>query len=143
MKIKKELVQMYSFEVVNNSLLWSFFMKCFWLRPCAYLGGWKWIISKRAHGISKILFILGSNKCLACLERIKSYTWSFGHSNPDPSSVSSQNWVFRPYLKKSFTLTVKAKWAILQEKKAMQFLVKRQWPNIKIFVQKLRGRFSF
>ena len=31
MKIK------YSFEVVNYSLLWSLFMKCFWLCPCAYL----------------------------------------------------------------------------------------------------------
>ena len=83
MKIKKFLVQMYSFEVVNNSLLWSFFMKCFWLRPCAYLGGWKWI----THTSSKILFILRSNKFLACLERVRSYAWSFGHSDPDPSIV--------------------------------------------------------
>ena len=53
--------QMYSFEVVNKS--------------------------KMAYAISKILFILGSNKILACLERVRSYAWSFGHSAPDPSSV--------------------------------------------------------
>ena len=46
------------------------------------------IISKRAHAISKIIFILGSKKFLACLERVISYTWSFSHSDPDPSSVS-------------------------------------------------------
>ena len=58
-------------------------------------------------------------------------------------SVHSQNWVFCPYVKKSFALTIKAKCAILQEKKAMQFLDKRQWPKFQIFVQKLRGCFSF
>ena len=45
------------------------------------------LISKRAHAISKIIFILGSNKFLACLEHFRSYAWSFGHSDPDPSSV--------------------------------------------------------
>ena len=55
--------QMYSFEVVNKS--------------------------KMAHAISKILFILGSNKILACLEHIRSYAWSFDHSDPDLSSVSN------------------------------------------------------
>jgi hypothetical protein len=39
MKIKKILGQMYSFDVVNNSPLWFFFIKCLWLRPCAYLCG--------------------------------------------------------------------------------------------------------
>ena len=37
--------------------------------------------------ISKILFILASYIFLACLECVKSYTWSFGHSDPDPKSV--------------------------------------------------------
>ena len=45
------------------------------------------IISKRAHVRSKIIFILRSNKFLACLERVRSYAWSFGHSDPEPSSV--------------------------------------------------------
>ena len=31
--------------------------------------------------------ILESNKFLACLEHIKSYARSFGHSDPDQSSV--------------------------------------------------------
>ena len=35
----------------------------------------------------KIYFILGSHKFLAFLERIRSYAWYFGHSDPDPSSV--------------------------------------------------------
>ena len=39
------------------------------------------MISKRAQTISKILFILGSKKFLACLEHVKSYAWSFSHSN--------------------------------------------------------------
>ena len=37
--------------------------------------------------ISKILFILGSYKFLAYLEHIRSYAWSFGHSDPDKGSV--------------------------------------------------------
>ena len=45
------------------------------------------IISKRAHAISKIVFILGLKKFLACLERVRGYAWSFSHSDPDPSSV--------------------------------------------------------
>jgi hypothetical protein len=50
----------------------------------------KWInriISKRAHAISKILFILESYKFLAYLECIRSYAWSKGHSDLDPSRV--------------------------------------------------------
>ena len=52
--------------------------------------------------ISKILFILGSYKFLAYLECIRSYAWSFGHSDPDLSSVMvleiEQGWFF--YLSK-------------------------------------------
>ena len=43
------------------------------------------IISKSAHGISK----MGMNKFLAYLECIRSYAWSFGHSDSDLSSVSA------------------------------------------------------
>ena len=39
MKIKNSLDQMYSFDVVNNSPLHKIFIKCFWLRPSAYLSG--------------------------------------------------------------------------------------------------------
>ena len=46
------------------------------------------IISKLACVISKILFILGSYKFLAYLECIRSYAWSFGYSDPDPSNVA-------------------------------------------------------
>ena len=66
----------------------------------------KWIyrvISKLAHAISKILFILGSYKFLAYLECIKIYAWSFGHSDPDLSSVYMQ--YGRSYLKKNVNLT--------------------------------------
>ena len=37
MKIKKFGGQMYAFEVVNNSPLYKFFIKCFWLPPSDYL----------------------------------------------------------------------------------------------------------
>ena len=47
-------------------------------------------ISKRAHAISKIIFILGSNKFLVGLELVRSYAWSFGHSDEDLSSVKGQ-----------------------------------------------------
>ena len=51
----------------------------------------RWIkvdkISKKVQVISKIIFILGSNKFLAYLECLRSYAWSFGHLAPDPSSV--------------------------------------------------------
>ena len=67
MKIKKNLGQIDSFDVVH----YNFFQKEA-LAPSmclfTYLGRQKWmnrIISKRAHAISKILFILGSNKFLA------------------------------------------------------------------------------
>ena len=33
-----------------------------------------------------------SNKFLACLELIRIYAWSFGHSDPDPSSVQSSDY---------------------------------------------------
>ena len=46
------------------------------------------VISKTAQAISKIIFILGSKKFLALLERVRSYAWSFSHSDPDPSSVN-------------------------------------------------------
>ena len=45
------------------------------------------IISKSIHAISKILFILGLYKFLACLERISRNGLSFGHSGWHPSSV--------------------------------------------------------
>ena len=45
-----------------------------------------WIILKSACAISKILFNLGS-----C---IRSYAWSFGHSDPDLSSVYLKNTIF-------------------------------------------------
>ena len=48
-----------------------------------------------AHAISKIIFILGSNKFVACLEHIRSYAWSFGHSDPDPSSVQAHHQAVR------------------------------------------------
>ena len=35
------------------------------------------LISQRAHTFSKIIFILGSKKFLACLESVKCYAWSF------------------------------------------------------------------
>ena len=44
------------------------------------------IISKSARVIPKILFILGLSKFLAYLECIRSYAWSFGHSDPDLST---------------------------------------------------------
>ena len=50
----------------------------------------KWInriISKLANAISKFLFLLGSYKFLAYLECIRSYAWSFGHSDLNLSSV--------------------------------------------------------
>ena len=40
-----------------------------------------------ARAISKILFILGLYNFLACLECVRSYAWSKGHSDPDLSSV--------------------------------------------------------
>ena len=58
------------------------------------------IISKRAHAISKILFILGSYKFLAYLECIRSYAWSKGHSDPDPSSVTTTSLRFKLEKKK-------------------------------------------
>ena len=67
-----------------------FFIKCHWLCPCAYLCGQKWInriFSKLARGISKILFFLESYNFLACLECVRSYAWSKGHSDPDLCSV--------------------------------------------------------
>ena len=90
MKFKNILGQMHSLEVVNDTI---FFIKCFWLRPSAYLSGKKWInriISKSACAISKILFILGSYKFLAYLKPIRSYAWSNGHSDPDLSSVNTR-----------------------------------------------------
>ena len=42
-----------------------------------------------ARAISKILFILGSYNFLAYLECFRSYAWSKGHSDPDLSSVYS------------------------------------------------------
>ena len=53
----------------------------------------KWInriISKSARAISNFQFILGSYKFLAYLACIRSYAWSFGHSDPDLSSVSKE-----------------------------------------------------
>ena len=50
----------------------------------------KWInriISKSVHMISKIIFILGLYKFLACLECISRNGLSFGHSYWHPSSV--------------------------------------------------------
>jgi hypothetical protein len=38
--------------------------------------------------LKKNIYILGSYKFLAYLECIRSYAWSFGHSDPDLSSVS-------------------------------------------------------
>ena len=78
---------------LNGQKIW----RNFWLVP-GMLGSYsiqknfflKWInriISKRAHRISKIIFILRWNKFLAFLECVRSYAWSFGHSAPDPSSV--------------------------------------------------------
>ena len=51
--------------------------------------------------ISKTLFILGSYKFLAYLECIRSYAWSFGHSDPDLSSVLNEWQRFHFNLKKS------------------------------------------
>ena len=47
------------------------------------------IISKSAHAILRILFILGLYNFLAYLECVISYAWSKGHSDPDLSSVTS------------------------------------------------------
>ena len=63
-------------------------------RPCC--------ISKRAHEISKILFSLGLKKFLACLECVKSYAWSFSHSDPDPSSVSLLPPTYNSIIEKTF-----------------------------------------
>ena len=56
--------------------------------PSKCLFKWiKRIISKSVHAISKILFILGSYKFLACLECISKNGLSFGYSNWHPSNV--------------------------------------------------------
>ena len=46
------------------------------------------IISKLAHVVSKIILILELYEFLTLQ---LSYTWSFGHSDPDLSSVSGVN----------------------------------------------------
>ena len=49
------------------------------------------IISKLARAISKIIFILELYKLLAYMECIRSYAWSFGHSDPYLSSVNMES----------------------------------------------------
>ena len=75
------LVIFVAFKLLMSSwwLQWEA-MKHLFCLICSFCSG-----SSRA--ISKIIFILGSYKFLAYLECIKSYTWSFGHSDPDLSSV--------------------------------------------------------
>ena len=91
MKIKIFLCQMYSFEVVNNMQSFVKFVCEVLLAPSMCLFRWiNRIISKRAHTISKILFILGSKKFLACLKLVRSYAWSFSHSREPFRSRSKQ-----------------------------------------------------
>ena len=46
---------------------------------------------KSAPAIPKILFILGAYNFIAYMECIRSYAWSFGHSDPELSSAL--NWL--------------------------------------------------
>jgi len=61
------------------------------LAPSKCFFGWikvdKWDCLKLARVVSGILFVLGSCGFLACLELIRGCAWSFGHSDPDLSSV--------------------------------------------------------
>ena len=58
--------------------------------PSKCLFKWiNWIISKTVHAISKIIFILGSWKFLACLECLSRNGLSFGHSDWDIISVET------------------------------------------------------
>ena len=75
---------MFSFEVVNSVHLSNFFMKYFWLR------GYIRLPQKGPTQFYKLFFLGGGDrkKFQAGLECVRSYASSFGHSDPDPSSVS-------------------------------------------------------
>ena len=61
------------------------------LAPSKCLFMWiKRVISKSIHAISKIIFILGLYKFVACLECISRNGLSFGHSEWDPRSVKEE-----------------------------------------------------
>ena len=79
------------------------------------------IISKRAHTILKILFILGLNKFLACLECVRSYAWSFGHSDPDPSSVDH---LPIPSCQRSFWMTPNANFGSQNQQRRLRKICK-------------------
>ena len=79
---------MTSFEVIKISTFCSLFLNC--LCPSAYPSGAKsinGIISKTAHKIFFQLYIKNFI-CFCKYEAIvRSNTWHFGHSDPDPSSA--------------------------------------------------------
>ena len=82
--------QMTSFEVFSNSTYITLFKKCLWNRPSAYPSGYRWmngIISKTAHRIFFLFDILIFIYFFKYETIVRSSARSFGHSDPDPSSV--------------------------------------------------------
>ena len=71
-------------------ILHTLFIKCLWLRPSAYPSGLKLkngIISKTAHRIFFLFSLL--IYCFKYEVIVRSSAWSFGHTDPDPSSARS------------------------------------------------------
>ena len=99
--------------------------------------GWIGLFQKRTSAISKILFILGSNTFLACLECVRSYALPFGHSDPDPSSVTTVGFTNSKFQNDFWP--IREKWAcffldlILSsqfEKKKEKFGIENSWNQV-------------
>ena len=97
MEFKFFLGQMTSFEVLRKCHFVILSKICLRLRPCAYLGGSKWInsiISISAHRKWPEMVVSASTNQVWTKITIRSYVHVFCHSESDRSSVHTHYYVF-------------------------------------------------